>query len=935
MPMINGIEYIDNPEVNSELISEIINLPISGRRKLNPTDTKKKRITRKDVARMARDMANSEDAQQYLSGQVSLGGNKSRQKLFDQSFKSEIERQKQEELLRQIGLGGEEVTVAPGIKGDDAYKIATSFRNRPITGHIGAGLDQNLGDKDLLRIATAGIGLPLLAANPVTGALIEPLAKPAVHTAKVLLDPTKAITGVGQAAAATADAYGAYESLKANSHLMNNWANGQFHHSDIPKFALNTLGVIPGVKYFSDFVPAFGKALTWAADDVARSYNNMVNGVEPVYGIRAGTPAETLLRASNEGSANVLPNPPSGTTNVRNLNIAPRPQQYANLSQDVVHQLNRIGLGRYDIQGLLDRGFSVEDMLRLSDTNTPGYTSNRRAQILGQRLMDSGISPTQPTRLAYLQSIIDNGGTLLEHRGVPHTLDEWRALPETAGLDPFEHQWNGGTQWIRDIFYGPPTGQSSQVARLTSAENDALTMFESLDSFSDLRNKLLNNIEVFGEDEFKLVQPEIKRILVDGINSQKPIAQIESELDALYESYNKPFNLDLSPIHKGGATASIESPSTYNLRTALVDGIRGGRGNSAIRRNEYPSASDMPYLIKPEDAVYSPSSFSIFGATSGDVTSMQRAVLNRLPHGGITYDVHKSMQSLPMADRMYARMITDGKGIGTFLPSGYNWDNHYGDGYRRISQYLPDDGYYYRKSNDFAGTTWHPRPGVSDEYTPGINAQTARELLDENVSRFEDFLNSVDPRVFSEMGGYPKYGIEVDGTFYDLPIAEGIRADGTKGLVIQQSDDLTKAISNFDDTNESIIRTADSWNEFKNKTQHLIEGFHPDGAMAKLIQNERGVWGILDKNGQFTSLSAFAKSNPNFARKYLPYVQELNNKLLGKHLTGNQRTALMGDAFGKVERVFMHGPVRALRRRKHGGKIINNLNPTIKQLLNI
>lgn len=181
MPIINGIEYIDNPEANSELISGIINLPISGRRKLNPTDTKKKRITRKDVAKMARDMANSEDAQQYLSGQVSLGGNKSRQKLFDRAFKSEIERQKQEELLRQIGLGGEEVVVAPGIKGDDAYKIATSFRDRPLTGHIGAGLDQNLGDKDLLRIAPATIGPVLGMANPVTGAIMDGMLSEAVN----------------------------------------------------------------------------------------------------------------------------------------------------------------------------------------------------------------------------------------------------------------------------------------------------------------------------------------------------------------------------------------------------------------------------------------------------------------------------------------------------------------------------------------------------------------------------------------------------------------------------------------------------------------------------------------------------------------------------------------------------------------------------------
>lgn len=79
-------------------------------------------------------------------------------------------------------------------------------------------------------------------------------------------------------------------------------------------------------------------------------------------------------------------------------------------------------------------------MLRLTDTFTPGVTSNRRAQVLEQRLRDAGITPTLPTRLDYLQSVIDNGETLLEHRGVPYTLDEWNRLPETQDLDPFEHQ---------------------------------------------------------------------------------------------------------------------------------------------------------------------------------------------------------------------------------------------------------------------------------------------------------------------------------------------------------------------------------------------------------------------------------------------------------------------------------------------------------------
>lgn len=75
---------------------------------------------------------------------------------------------------------------------------------------------------------------------------------------------------------------------------------------------------------------------------------------------------------------------------------------------------------------------------------------------------------------------------------------------------------------------------------------------------------------------------------------------------------------------------------------------------------------------------------------------------------------------------------------------------------------------------------------------------------------FEEYLNALNPKVFSAMGGYPKYGIEIDGTFYDLPIRKGVRADGTPGLIIEQSEDLAKAVDNFDQNNESVLKTADS-----------------------------------------------------------------------------------------------------------------------------
>ena len=1016
-------------ELNSHSMNDTLNvarlLNLDGKIIKSNRGNRRRKLTKKEIKQDAKDLAwnvptegRDYTAQDYLDGNLIISGSKPRTKLFEKTFNKEYKKALADKALSEVPQLLDEVIIdASSLTEDQKRAFANAFRNRNLTGHIGAGLDQNLGNKDLLKIAPAAIGPALGMANPVTGAIMEGMLSEAVnlgskaspyvdkmvtpvkdwflkdglkwydprHVVRTVFNPKSAYTAGGQAAATALDlggAYLSYDDLKNNVliPLQQQYANqGYIDASTLPSLSgragMDLLGMMPIMSYTDDFakIPsAVYSGISRLADDTVQSYRALRSGIEPVLGIRPnlGVPEpynnqESLARLqelrsqlsantrsvndeqiipfrefeSSDHSSRFLPELSDGIYTGETIVseprvLAPRPEQYNNLSLDAVSQLNRIGLRRYDVQNLLDRGFSYEDMLRLTDTFTPGVTSNRRAQVLEQRLRDSGITPTLPTRLDYLQSVIDNGETLLEHRGVPYTFDEWNRLPETQDLDPLEHQWQGNLNWLRHTYYGQPRTTPRSIVEqvnptLTPDENGALSMFESLDAFSDLRKKLHDNIEVFGEDEFKVVYPEIRRILIDGINSQKPVAQIESELDALYEQYDKPFVVDLSSIFRGGARAQIESPSTHDIRKALIAGIRPSSGNAPIRRNPYPSVSDIPYIIKPGEQVYSPSRFSIFNATANDVASMQRAAIARLPHGGITYDVHKSAQSMPMADRMYTRMIADGEGIGTFLPSGFNWDDHYGDGYKRVSQYLPNDGYFYRKSNGLEGTRWSPRNGVGDKYTPDINAQTAREILDENVGRFEEFLNVVDPRVFSEMGGYPKYGIEIDGRFYDLPIIKGVRPDGSKGLIIQQSDDVIKAVDDFDRANESILKTSDSWDDFKVKTQYLIESFHPDGMDAKLTQNKKGIWGISNKDGRFVSLSSFAKSNPDFERRYVPLVEELNNKLKGQHLTLDQRSAIMGD------RVYIHGPVRAIRMRKHGGKIINNLNPIMKHLLNI
>ena len=90
MPIINGIEYIDAPEVSGSMDTaldetNIINVPLSGRKKVGENEYKK--ITRRDVIQKAKDIAkNIAYADEYLSGKYILDGNKSRQRLFNRTF---------------------------------------------------------------------------------------------------------------------------------------------------------------------------------------------------------------------------------------------------------------------------------------------------------------------------------------------------------------------------------------------------------------------------------------------------------------------------------------------------------------------------------------------------------------------------------------------------------------------------------------------------------------------------------------------------------------------------------------------------------------------------------------------------------------------------------------------------------------------------------
>lgn len=937
---------------------------------------KKRRLTRNDIRQSAINLANTTSgdlatAQDYLDGYVTLTGNKSRKKLFDKAFQQERSRIKQEalqkELLDQVKID------SSNLSEDEKRAFANAFRDR----NVGTALSgtPNYGDNSLGKIAGIGIGVPLLAST-LGPNLIEPwlaeagvpvlrtatpyidngvsavtkwLAKPRpwynpIHMGKVLFNPKTAYTAAGEAIGSALDIGGAYFSAKD---LKNNvWTPLKQQYQDqgyidaktlptyISQAGMDVMGTLPMLTYADDFAKIPGyvySGLGRLADDTVQSFRALRSGVEPVLGFRADPYNQSMdFRSfdSSDYTSRFLPELPDeihltepavspGTQAAR----APRPLQYSRLSPDVVSQLNNIGLRRYDIQNLLDRGFSPEQMLRLaSQTGTPGYTSNRRANILAQRLSDLGESPVLPTRLDYLRSAVNNGSPLLEYNHVPYTWDEWNELPETNGLDPFEHEWTGGLDWVDRVFYNsaPTPNVPTPVPSVTQARQ----VFTS-PQYIDLYNKLAYNLKVFGDDEFAAVQPRIKQILENGINNGKSAAEIESELTQLYESVNKPFNLGSGEIRRGRASAKIEGPGYIDATRAIFDGIHPSFGKSAIRLNSYPTADEVPYLIVPGQEVYSPTSFSIFDAPATDVQSMQSNVMNNLLHGGVSYDVHKSMQSTPMADRMYSRLIDDGKAVGTFLPSGHEWDNHYGDAWSRVSQYMPNDGYYYRKTNDFGGGRWNPRAGVGKPYEVGINNPTLEEILTQNISEFETFLNKVNPKVFSDMGGYPKYGIEIDGKFYDLPISQ---VDGR--LTISRGTDLNDAVRAFDEGNEQILNVGQIMDDFKIRAQDLVSKYIPNGV---LKQNNKGIWGF-EADSKFIPFNSYFNSGTApqaFQSELQSIMNNTNNALRGGGLSPDARNILINS-----DRVFLHQPVRAVRSRKFGG-IINKLNPLSRRLLNI
>jgi hypothetical protein len=242
-------------------------------------------------------------------------------------------------------------------------------------------------------------------------------------------------------------------------------------------------------------------------EDTANAAKHLVNGEQPALGVVA-----------NPFSRSVNATPSDGFSRVGDGVL-----QYTTLSPiERARLTHRQGLGPYDIQNLLDRGFSPQQIEQLQDVTTTGLSTNHRANELAQRLINQGITPTLQSRLNYLQDAYNNGIQIVsDSYGRPITQIEAirRGIRGTrpASMDYVNQYYGkiGGSDLSHPIYNDP----------------SAYRIFKALDEA----------IGVFDPQTVAKITPDIKQILESGYDSTKSEEEILSDLKTFFESQNKPF----------------------------------------------------------------------------------------------------------------------------------------------------------------------------------------------------------------------------------------------------------------------------------------------------------------------------------------------------------------------------------------------------------
>lgn len=444
--------------------------------------------------------------------------------------------------------------------------------------------------------------------------------------------------------------------------------------SYVGRAGMDFLGMTPILSYADDVMKIPGavySGLSRLADETVQSYNTLRSGVEPVYGIRAGA----------------LTEPPQARNVGTNVSTTP----HLGLTRDIISQLNGIGLGRYDIQGLLDRGFTPEQLLHIRNSSTPGVRSNERANILAQQLLDSGINPERISRRSMLNDAANSGTQIVtDDYGYPMTIHE----AQSRGI-----QYRPSTMdWVNTYYGYSPTKHPIYD------DGSAQPIFDALD----------NAIGVFNKNDLKTVLPEIQKVIESGYDSQKSLDDILVDLQTLFESHNKPFlSEQLETIYAASGNTNAEPTRVHNSFKKLLKSTDNYKSNPDIALNPYDSKT-VSFVADKNSLGHGYNSFYLFGTKPEDIRDWEKVIGDNSLHGSYTTEPSKSLQSSSIAHHKYADRAKNGEGVIV---------------------YLTEDGRpVYDRTNGLEQSTVNPALVINSEGTPEVIQVPLHSLLRGNIN---------------------------------------------------------------------------------------------------------------------------------------------------------------------------------------------------------
>lgn len=602
--------------------------------------------------------------------------------------------------------------------------------------------------------------------------------------------------------------------------------------------------------------PYLRSATKQLANDTVESYKALKSGAEPVLGIA----------------------PWSGL-------------QYSSLPARTRAELTHgRGLGSYDIQNLLDRGFTPEQIAHLTDTRTPGVTSNPRANILAQRLQQMGIVPSEMSRRQYLEQALMDGEELVVdtyHR--PMTFAE--GMREGIPVRP--SNWSWVDTYYPNLATGTPTVYNNY-------------------KYSDLMDKLSTAVGVIDPSISASIRPKIQQLLEQGAASNLDPKEMETQLVELFKSYDKPFITGKTTVYAPVDGVPYDPNIHWDQNTSHVTSevskiddleryLKYGDQNqtSQIRLTPYDKDT-VSYDFNPGDDQYSPNHFWLFNINSPDKKTWLQNIWDSTHHGGVSTERSKSLQSNFVANAGYKQRALDGEGVIVFANDGNG-------------NYIMDD------TNEAAATLWSPGT-VGSGTGEHIVADSAEKLMRANMLGWNGLLSQVNPRAFIK-GQLPTLTATFrypngDPKKIALPVQ---MIDGQYKIDASKLHELAKQY----DVELNTARQTRINNAKKNIDDILGESGAldlPDGRVITIDPNSNKIV-VLAAGQEPIDLEDFSLSGlPN----------DLMNKIarLGRELENTTRPQLHG--YG----ITINQPRVGFRKFNNGG-IMHNLNQHHRKLLGV